>query len=123
MLHSPNISIVAIPDAFTMVTISAPTINSTKASFMIDSSEFMVTNDDLELRVNGGDGVQCVPGIIDPATQPINVTCTGLDDETSYSLTVDLSDNDNNCLMILISFVTPSTAFPPSDSSTGMLPV
>ena len=122
MLHSPHIFIVAIPNEFPMVTVSDSAIDSGKAHFtlMIDRTLFTVTDDNLELM--GGDGGPCVHGMDDPFPQFLHLTCPGLSDGTSYNLRVDLSDDDN-CLMILIGFDTPSMTSPPATSTPGMLPI
>ena len=119
MLRSLHIYNVAVPDEFPMLTVSESTIGSGEAQFifMIDSSVFTVTNDNLVL--SGGDGMCEIDG---PTSQPLDLTCHGLSDGTPYNLAVDLSVDDN-CLTVLISFNTPSLISPPTDSSTGMLPV
>ena len=119
MLHSLHVCYVAIPNEFPVLTVLESTVGSGEAQFilMIDSSVFTVTNDNLVL--SGGNGICEIDG---PTSQSFNVTCHDLSDGTPYNLTVDLSVG-GNCLTILISFDTPSLIFPPTDSSTGMLPV
>ena len=119
MVHCLPISHVAIPNKFPMVTVSESTIESGKAHFilMIDGSVFTANNNNLEL--SGGNGL-C--GITGPVSQLLNLTCHGLSNGISYHLTVDMSVG-GNCLMIFISFDTPSLISPPTTCSPGMLPV
>ena len=121
MVHCLPISHVAILNDFPMVTVSESTIESGKVHFilMIDGSVFTVTNNNLEL--SGGDGL-C--GITGPVSQLLILTCHGLSNGKSYNLMIDMSVG-GNCLMILISFDTPSLiSLPPTCSpGTFMLPV
>ena len=122
MLHFVHVYNVAIPSAFSLVTVLVSTIEYEEAHFAlaINSSVFTtVTKNNLHL--SGGDGLrQCE--IDGPTSQPRNVNCPNLSEGTSYNLTVDLSF-DGNCLMIIIGFRTLSMTSPPTGGSTGMLPV